>query len=182
MNKKIFNFKDGLTALYFGIPTGGEITDDINDWAINHEISYELATIECFESLVTKILNRRDDGKSSYFDLLMCECFRRKVLAPEIGFGIHGEGIKLPVLIFKDTAVVHEPSSQRLNLTSKVVDHFGETFSSEFEFEYLGHQKSNSKEKRTNDNYSNFFKNHDVTYKINNVSHYFDGERFMKVD
>ena len=168
-----------MINIYLGIPTlGSQMSDDIDAIAINWGISYESAVNKSFDVLVNS-LGTHDAGGSTYFDLLMCDCFRKKMSAPKIKFNTHGDGIKLPMLTLKDWAI-HEPTNRKLPLTNQMVNHFGEMFSDDFEIEYLGYERaridSTTLEQSTTTN------PYDVVYMINNKPHIHNGHEFILVD
>jgi len=68
-----------MINLYFDKPNVNSLlADDIEVVAINWEISHEAALIKCFEVLVNS-LGSHNSGGSTYFDLLMCDCFQKTI-------------------------------------------------------------------------------------------------------
>ena len=96
-----------MINLYFDKPkVNSLLSEDIETVAINWDISHESALIKCFEVLVNS-LGSHNSGGSTYFDLLMCDCFQKRMTGPEITFGTHGSNAKLPMLIFKEDWALH---------------------------------------------------------------------------
>lgn len=167
-----------MTSLYFGKPDiGSLLSDDIEDVAINWGISYESAVIKSFEVLVTS-LGTHDSGGTTYFDLLMCECFQKKMSAPKIILKTHGEGIRLPMLVFQADSALHEPTGRYLPITNQILNHFGEVFSEEFEIEYLGYKRVGRVAPNKQEAVHNPM---DMLYVLNNKSHIYDGKNFIPV-
>ncbi len=169
-----------MINLYFDTPkVNSLLAEDIEAVAINWEISYEAALIKCFEVLVNS-LGSHNSGGSTYFDLLMCDCFQKRMTGPEIMFGTHGSNAKLPMLIFKGDWALHEPTGRRLPITSKMLNRFGEMFSEEFEVEYLGFERIGSNSAPIEQ--ESFINPMDMIYLLNNKPHVFDGVRFVRVN
>jgi hypothetical protein len=172
MSKKMIN-------LYFDSPkVNSLLSDDIDTVAINWEISHDAALIKCFEVLVNS-LGRHNSGGSTYFDLLMCDCFQKRMTGPEITFGTHGSKVKLPMLVFKEDWALHEPTGRKLPITSKMLNRFGQMFSEEFEIEYLGFEKIGLSSTPTKE--VSFIGPMDMIYLLNNRPHVFDGKKFLPV-
>jgi len=165
--------------MYFDGPkVNSLLSDDIDEVAINWDISHEASLIKCFEVLVNS-LGSHNSGGSTYFDLLMCDCFRKRMAGPEIKFGTHGDGIRLPMMIFKDDWALHEPTSRRLPLTNKLLNQFGEMFSEDFDVEYLGFERVGSSSALVKQ--ESFISPMDTIYLLNNKPHVFDGKTFLPV-
>jgi hypothetical protein len=172
MSKKMIN-------LYFDKPkVNSLLSDDIDTVAINWEISHEAALIKCFDVLVTS-LGSHNNGGSTYFDLLMCDCFQKRMAGPEIRFGTHGSNIKLPMLVFNGDWALHEPTGRRLTITNKMLNRFGDMFSEEFEIEYLGFKRIGSSLDLTNQ--ASFISPMDTIYIIGDIPHYYDGKKFLPI-
>ena len=168
-----------MINLYFDKPNVNSLlADDIEVVAINWEISHEAALIKCFEVLVNS-LGSHNSGGSTYFDLLMCDCFQKRMTGPGITFGTHGSNAKLPMLVFKGDWALHEPTGRRLSITSKMLNRFGEMFSEEFEVEYLGFERVGASSAPTNG--ASFTNPFDMVYILNNKPHVFDGKAFLPV-
>ncbi len=171
--------QNGKIVLYFDKPNVNSLlSDDIDEVAINWDISHEAALIKCFEVLVNS-LGTHNTGGSTYFDLLMCDCFRKRMAGPEINFGTHGDGVGLPMMIFKDDWALHEPTSRRLPITNKILNQFGEMFFEDFDVEYLGFERiglSSAPIKQ-----ESFISSMDMIYLLNNKPHVFDGKMFLPV-
>jgi hypothetical protein len=165
--------------IYFDEPkVNSLLSDDIEAVAINWEISHEAALIKCFEVLVNS-LGSHDSGGSTYFDLLMCDCFQKRMAGPEITFGTHGSNAKLPMLVFKGDWALHEPTGRRLPITSKMLNRFGEMFSEEFEVEYLGFERIGPSSAPIKQ--ESFISPMDTVYIIGDKPHYYDGKRFLPI-
>lgn len=168
-----------MINLYFGKPlTGSLLSDDIDEIAINWGISYESAVIKSFEVLVNS-LGTHANGGTTYFDLLMCECFQKKMSAPKIKLKTHGEGIRLPMLVFQSDSALHEPTGRQLPITNQILNHFGEAFSEEFEIEYLGYERVSLS--KTSPELPNITSPMDMIYLINEQPHTYDGRNFLPV-
>ncbi len=168
-----------MINLYFDKPNVNSLlADDIEAVAINWEISHEAALIKCFEVLVNS-LGSHDSGGSTYFDLLMCDCFQKRMSGPEITFGTHGSNAKLPMLVFKGDWALHEPTGRRLPITSKMLNRFGEMFSEEFEVEYLGFERI--KPSSAPIKQESFISPMDTVYIIGDKPHYYDGKKFLPI-
>ncbi len=165
-----------MINLYFDKPSSGSLlSDDIDTVAINWDISHETAVIKCFDVLVTS-LGKHDTGGTTYFDLLICECFKKKMLAPKILLKSYGNGIKLPMLVLQTDSALHEPTGRHLPITNEMLSHFGKVFSDEFEIEYFGHQRIG---KDTPDSQQAASSPMDMIYTINNQLHVYDGTKFI---
>jgi hypothetical protein len=172
MSKKMIN-------LYFDKPkVSSLLSEDIETVAINWEISHEAALIKCFEVLVSS-LGSHNSGGSTYFDLLMCDCFQKRMTGPEITFGTHGSNAKLPMLVFKGDWALHEPTGRRLPITSKMLNRFGEMFSEEFEVEYLGFERIGPISAPIEQ--ESFTSSMDTVYIIGDRPHYYDGKKFLPI-
>ena len=168
-----------MINLYFDKPkVNSLLSDDIETVAINWEISHEAALIKCFEVLVNS-LGSHNSGGSTYFDLLMCDCFQKRMTGPEITFGTHGSNAKLPMLVFKGDWALHEPTGRRLPITSKMLNRFGEMFSEEFELEYLGFERIGSSSASIEQ--ESFINSMDTVYIIGDMPHYYDGKKFLPI-
>lgn len=166
-----------MLNLYFGNPiTGSLLSDDIDEIAINWDISYESAVIKSFEVLINS-LGTHANGGTTYFDLLMCECFQKKMLAPKITLKTHGEGIRLPALAFATDSALHEPTKRHLPITNQMLNHFGEAFSEEFEIEYLGYERVGRSSPDAQQSTANPM---DVVYILNGKNHVYDGQNFIE--
>ena len=169
----------GKILLYFDKPkVNSFLADDIEAVAINWEISHEAALSKCFEVLVNS-LGSHNSGGSTYFDLLMCDCFQKRMTGPEIKFGTHGDGTGLPMMIFKDDWALHEPTDRRLPLTNKLLNKFGEMFSEDFDVEYLGFERVVASSAPIEQ--ESFINPMDMIYLLNNKPHIFDGKTFLPV-
>jgi hypothetical protein len=169
-----------MINLYFDKPNVNSLlADDIEVVAVNWEISHEAALIKCFEVLVSS-LGSHDSGGSTYFDLLMCDCFQKRMTGPEITFGTHGSNVKLPMLVIKDDWALHEPTGRRLTITNKILNRFGQMFSEEFEIEYLGFERFGPISSPIDQ--ESFTSPMDMIYLLNDKPHVFDGVRFIKVN
>ena len=169
-----------MINLYFDKPKPNSLlSDDIDTVAINWEISHEAALTKCFEVLVNS-LGRHNSGGSTYFDLLMCDCFQKRMTGPEITFGTHGSNAKLPMLVFKGDWALHEPTHRRLPITSKMLNRFGQMFSEEFEVEYLGFERITPTSAPIEQ--GSFINPMDMIYLLDSKPHVFDGVRFISVN
>lgn len=169
-----------MINLYFDNPkVNSLLSDDIDTVAINWGISHEAALIKCFEVLVNS-LGTHNTGGSTYFDLLMCDCFRKRMSGPEIKFGTHGDDIGLPMMIFKDDWALHEPTGRRLTITNKILNQFGEMFSEDFDVEYLGFERIGPGSAPIKQ--ESFISPMDMIYLLNNKPHVFDGKTFLPVE
>jgi hypothetical protein len=165
-----------MINLYFDTPkVNSLLAEDIEAVAINWEISYEAALIKCFEVLVNS-LGSHNSGGSTYFDLLMCDCFQKRMTAPEITVSTHGSNAKLPMLVFKEDWALHEPTGRRLSITSKMLNHFGELFSEDFDIEYLGYER---KKPAINHPQEKFISPLEMIYLLNDKPHIFIDGRFV---
>jgi hypothetical protein len=170
----------GKILLYFDKPkVNSFLADDIEAVAINWEISHGAALSKCFDVLVN-LLGSHNSGGSTYFDLLMCDCFRKRMTGPEIKFGTHGDCIGLPMMIFKDDWALHEPTGRRLPLTNKLLNQFGEMFSEDFDVEYLGFERIGSSSALIMQ--ESFINPIDMIYLLDNKPHVFDGTKFLPVE
>lgn len=168
-----------MLYLYFGLPCSGSLlSDDIDEVAINWEISYESAVIKSFDVLVSS-LGTHNNGGTTYFDLLMCECFQKKMLAPKITLETHGQSIRLPALAFATDSALHEPTKRHLPITNQMLNHFGEAFSEEFEIEYLGYERVGLS--KTSPELPTIASPMDMIYLINEQPHTYDGRNFLPV-
>jgi hypothetical protein len=168
-----------MINLYFDKPNVNSLlADDIEAVAINWEISHETAVNKCFEVLVNS-LGSHNSGGSTYFDLLMCDCFHKRMTGPEITFGTHGSNAKLPMLIFKEDWALHEPTGRRLPITSKMLNRFGQMFSEEFEIEYLGFERITPTSAQIEQ--GSFINPMDTVYIIDDRPHYYDGKKFLPI-
>ena len=171
--------QNGKILLYFDKPlVNSLLSDDIDEVAINWGISQESALIKCFEVLVNS-LGTHNNGGSTFFDLLMCDCFHKRMAGPEIKFGTHGDGIRLPMMIFKDDWALHEPTGRRLPLTNKMLNQFGEMFSEEFEIEYLGFDRIGASSSTIQE--ESFINPMDMVYLLDDKPHIYDGKRFLPI-
>jgi hypothetical protein len=165
--------------IYFDGPrVNSLLADDIEAVAINWEISHEAAVNKCFEVLVNS-LGSHNSGGSTYFDLLMCDCFQKRMTGPEITFGTHGGNAKLPMLVIKDDWALHEPTGRRLPITNKMLNRFGKMFSEEFEVEYLGFERIGPISAPIEQ--ESFISPMDMIYLLNNKPHVFDGKTFLPI-
>jgi hypothetical protein len=165
--------------IYFDGPkVNSLLSDDIETVAINWEISHEAALIKCFEVLVNS-LGSHNSGGSTYFDLLMCDCFHKRMTGPEITFGTHGSNAKLPMLVFKGDWALHESTCRRLPITNKMLNRFGEMFSEEFELEYLGFERIGPSSAPIEEESS--INSMETVYIIGDKPHYYDGKRFLPI-
>lgn len=165
-----------MINLYFGKPSSGSLlSDDIDTVAINWDISHETAVIKCLDVLVTS-LGKHDAGGTTYFDLLICECFQKKMLAPKIALKSYGDGIKLPMLVLQTDSALHEPTGRHLPITNEMLSHFGEVFSDEFEIEYFGYERIGQS---TPDSQQAESSPMDMVYTLNNQPHVYDGTKFI---
>jgi hypothetical protein len=168
-----------MIYLYFDNPkVSSLLADDIEAVAINWEISHEAAVNKCFEVLVNS-LGSHNSGGSTYFDLLMCDCFRKRMTGPEIKFGTYGDGIKLPMMVLEDDWALHEPTGRRLPLTNKLLNQFGEIFSEDFDVEYLGFERTGPSSSPIKQ--ESFISPMDMIYLLDNKPHVFDGKTFLPV-
>ncbi len=168
-----------MINLYFDKPNGNSLlADDIEAVAINWEISHEAALIKCFEVLVNS-LGSHNSGGSTYFDLLMCDCFQKRMTGQEIAFGTHGSNVKLPMLVIKNDWALHEPTGRRLLITNKMLNRFGQMFSEEFEIEYLGFERIGPSSPPIKQ--ESFISPKDTIYFIDDRPHYYDGEKFLPI-
>ncbi len=171
--------QNGKILLYFDKPiVNSLLSDDIDEVAINWGISHEAALIKCFEVL-TNSLGTHNTGGSTYFDLLMCDCFQKRMTGPGITFGTHGSNVKLPMLVFKGDWALHEPTGRRLPITSKMLNRFGQMFSEEFEVEYLGFEKIGPISAQIEQ--ESLISSMDMIYLLNNKPHVFDGKVFLPI-
>lgn len=167
-----------MACLYYGLPKPGSLlSDDINGIAINWGISYESAVIKSLKVLINS-LGKHDSGGATYFDLLMCECFQKKMSAPKITLKTHGEGIKLPALAFATDSALHESTKRHLPITNQMLNHFGEAFSEEFEIEYLGYERLG---RSILDRQEVITSPMDIVYIINDKNHIYDGNKFIPI-
>ncbi len=165
--------------MYFDGPNVNSLlSDDIEAVAINWEISHEAALIKCFEVLVNS-LGSHNSGGSTYFDLLMCDCFQKRMTGPEITFGTHGGNAELPMLVFNGDWALHEPTGRRFLIASKMLNRFGEMFSEEFEVEYLGFERISPISAPIKQ--ESFISPMDTVYIIGDKPHYYDGKRFLPI-
>jgi hypothetical protein len=172
MSKKMIN-------LYFDKPkVSSLLSEDIETVAINWEISHEAALIKCFEVLVSS-LGSHNSGGSTYFDLLMCDCFQKRMTGPEITFGTHGSNAKLPMLVFKGDRALHEPTGRKLSITNKMLNRFGQMFSEEFEVEYFGFERIGPISAPIEQ--ESFTSPMDMIYLLDSKPHVFDGKTFLPV-
>lgn len=167
-----------MLYLYLGTPkVGSLLAEDIDEVAISWGISYEAAVIKCLDVLVNS-LGKHNAGGATYFDLLMCECFQKKMSAPKIKLQTHGEGIRLPMLVLQNDLALHEPTRRNLPITNQMLNHFGVAFSEEFEIEYLGYERVGQS---TPDSQHATTSPMDMVYIINDKNHIYDGNKFIPI-
>ncbi len=168
-----------MINLYFDKPkVNSLLSDDIDEVAINWGISHEAAVIKCFDVLVSS-LGKHNAGGATYFDLLICECFKKKMLAPKITLKTHGNGTKLPMLKLHTDVALHEPTGRMLPITNQMLEHFGEAFSEEFEIEYFGYKRVGENLLFNTKTIANPV---DMVYMLNGKTHIYDGINFIPVD
>lgn len=120
----------------FGYPTSTEEQERLSERAIANGCSLEYALCFEFERLLDFLATRK--GEESFFDLVFLVISEKSKTAPKVSFGTYCEnGYKLPMVVLEDEYLM-VGGSERLFITNKFIDSFGEIYQTEFDYEYVG--------------------------------------------
>jgi hypothetical protein len=181
--------KDSNIVLHFGNPLLGEVHEIINTCAINHDLSFELATIKVYKHLVGSLSERKKDGRC-YFDHLLADCFQKDVILPKIEFvTTRDKGVKFPSLILGSDFAIEVRNGKKLFIQNSSIDYVGNSFGAEFDIEYLGYERKLGYSKRSIspqlicDVSRNpmIAEKWQTIYLLGDKRHIFDGEQFIEV-
>jgi hypothetical protein len=173
-----------MIAIHFGKQLPGSMYDEVQQWAIEYEMSIEDATNDCYKFMIWG-LSEVNNNWQSHFDIMFSSIFSCLVNAPEMMYETTDcDGLKTPTLLFKSNYVIERHSGVKRLITSQVMKEFGEDFQEEFGLEFLGFERLKTGSKVANttmmvDHRSRPYNS--VVYLIGNKPHYYNGRNFMPV-
>ena len=95
-----------------------------------------------FFSGIVKLSQIESDEGRCYFDLLLSEKLKSKVLLPNIISSTYQKKkIKLPKFTFSSDEVILEGQNKSHYLTDELAEHIGIRFGDSYGFEYLGYKR-----------------------------------------
>jgi len=171
-----------MIALHFGKQLAGSMYDEVQEWAIEYEMSIEDATNDCYKYMIWG-LSEVNNNWQSHFDIMFSSIFDCLVNAPDMMYEITVcDGLKTPTLLFKNNYATERYSGVNRLITPQVIKEFGEDFQEEFGLEFLGFECLKTKSTAVNtrlmvDHRSR--PHNSVVYLIGNKPHYYNGKNFM---
>jgi hypothetical protein len=181
--------KNQNITLHFGVPFYGEIHEIVTSCSINHDLSFEKATISVYKHMTESLLSKRE-GERSYFDHLLSDCFQKDVISPSIQFATFREMSHVfPLLVLHSDFAIEARTGRKLFIENSSIDYVGSSFGSEFEIEYFGYDRKLGYTKRSIDatpkyrpsNAPTVAEKWQTIYLLGNKRHIFDGECFIEV-
>lgn len=171
-----------MIAIYFGKQLPGSMCDEVQEWAIEYEMSIEDATNDCYKYMIWG-LSEANNNWQSHFDIMFSSIFNCLVNAPDVMYEIADcGGLKTPTLLLKNNYATERYSGVKRLITPKVMKAFGEDFQEEFGLEFLGFEslknKSTVAKIRLMVDHRSRPRN-SVIYLIGNKPHYYNGKNFM---
>jgi len=132
--------RDGITFFY-GYPIYEEINDSIHERAVSDNETFNQAMIKFFNEIVKQSQIDSDDGRC-YFDLLLAEKLKGKILLPKIKADTYQKNkIKLPKFTFASHNVIQKLQKKSFYLSDELAEHIGIGFGYSYGFEYIGHKR-----------------------------------------
>lgn len=173
-----------MISIHFGKQLIGSMYDEVQNWALEYDLSIEKATNSCYKYM-TWSLSEVNNNCQSHFDIMFSSIFKCLVNAPDVIFDVTDlNGFKTPTLLLKSNYVTERYTGLKRLITTQVMDAFGEAFEKEFGLEYLGSERRRNKKASLADPIKNDYRSrprNSVVYLINNNPHYYDGKRFLPV-
>ncbi len=173
-----------MIAIYFGKQLAGSMYDEVQEWAIECEMSIEDATNDCYKYM-TWSLSEVNNNWQSHFDIMFSNIYEILVNAPAITFSItNQDGLKTPTLLLHSNYLNERNAEKRHLISADVIKMFGEDFEYQFGLEFLGFQYIKCKKflsisPTKNDHRSR--PRNSVIYVIDKKPHYYDGKRFLPI-
>jgi len=139
--KKIPQSKVNTISFLFG-----NISDDltyktIEDYAINHNLTFEKATLDYFKFLIESFKTSKDNS-NNYFESLYKHCTKNNVYLPEILYDTYTENKnKYPKVLLTNNYVLDKKTNEKfLSSDNKLLTYFGKTLGEDIGFEYLKYE------------------------------------------
>ena len=173
-----------MISMHFGKQLAGSMYDEVQDWAIECDMSIEDATNDCYKYM-TWSLSEVNNNWQSHFDIMFSNIYESLVNAPVVTFSITDcDGLKTPTLLLHSNYLKERCTSKRHLISDEILKTFGEDFEYQFGLEFLGFEHSKNKSDLSisptkNDHRSR--PRNSVIYLINKKPHYYDGKRFLPV-
>ena len=124
----------------------GDISDDstyktVEEYAINHSLSFEKATLIYFNFLIESFKIPKD-GSNNYFESLYKHCTKNDVYLPEILYDTYTENKnKYPKVLLTNNYVIDKKTNEKfLSSDNKLLTYFGKTLGEDIGFEYLKYE------------------------------------------
>ena len=132
--------RNGITFFY-GYPIYEEINDSIHERAVSDNETFNQAMIKFFNEIVKQSQIDLDDGRC-YFDLLLSEKLKGKILLPKIKADTYQKNkIKLPKFTFTSHNVIQKVQKKSFYLSGELATHIGIGFGYSYGFEYIGYKR-----------------------------------------
>lgn len=123
--------------LYFGTPTSDKVMGQNEEWAFNHEVSIEKANLGAF-SAVMKVLTRKNECDTNYFDLSFISLVGHEVICPLVTFDSYTfNRTKYPRLTIHGDYLVEAKTNKEVFITDEFIERVGLYLEEDFDYEYI---------------------------------------------
>jgi hypothetical protein len=173
-----------MIAIHFGKQLAGSMFDEVQEWAIECEMSIEDATSDCYKYMMWS-LSEVNNNWQSHFDIMFSDILKCLVQAPVISYSVTNyEGLKTPTLIVHGNYLNERYTGKKHLINNELIHKFGEAFEFEFGLEYLGFEHIHHKVGLSIAPFKNDRRSrprNSVIYLIGEKPHYYDGKRFFPI-
>jgi len=173
-----------MISIHFGKQLAGSMYDEVQDWAIEYDLSIEDATNDCYKYM-TWSLSEVNNNWQSHFDIMFSNIYESLVNAPDVIFGITDwNDFKTPTLLLQSDSVVERFAGKQHLITNEKISSFGEAFEEEFGLEFLGYERMQVKDSLSVSPIKKDYRSrplNSVIYLISDEPYYYDGKRFLPV-
>lgn len=158
--------------LHFGQPLLDDGIDDLERWAYNQEVSIETANISSFQTVMRALIDGNEGG-DTYFALCLYPLFDEKLIYPRITLEHYiYKQTRYPKLTIHGDHLGGLETKSRYFITPELVDHLGKIIESDFDFEYVEHNRVGK----------TVLKDDEVIYLLGGRPHVYRNENFIEIN
>jgi hypothetical protein len=156
--------------IHFGNATSEKVIKQNEQWALNREVSIELANIGTFNAVLS-VLATTNNGDGTYFDLAFGCVTGLDVISPKVTYGTYQfNKTKYPKLSIHGDYLIDIKSSKEVFITDEWIEKTANLIEDDFDYEFVEFKRI-GKVKTKKD---------EIIYLINGKPHFHHNGRFIQ--
>ncbi len=157
--------------LYFGTPTCDNEWGLIENYADNHSLNIETATITSFRHLIKHLMHKDNESRAYFSDVILIHT-HRDLRLPRITTGIYkSNGFVFPKLVIHGDYAIDRDIKKKAFIHDDYIDCIGNEIDLTFTFTYFGFKRVG----RIN------LESDETIYMINEKPHIYYNSKFLPV-